>query len=251
MDNQSLLQDEADIQVGVPFDEEDADPEVVGWIHLEWRNKIEPLPLLGKKETPVDQSNPWDSNDDPVPSTNQKPSELDPRRNDQWDEGKSERRVSELDPRLRQPDPENERFSDRYGFNGPVRGSPGPGEHDRYGERPYDYGRERSREGDRDRRDNRDRDDRFDNGPYDDGPNRYDHEPDRNRGEPDHYGMSDRRYDSYNASPRGSNRDSLQRDHYSSNNSHSPRDHYSGKSSPHRYDEYFVTHSYDDVIIQE
>ena len=229
------------MQVGVPFDEEDADPEEVGWIHLEWRNKIEPLPLLGKKETSVEQSNPWDPNEDnPVQSTNQKPSELDPRRNDQWDESKNERRVSELDPRLRQPDPENERFSDRYGFNGPVRGSPGPGEHDaRYGERSYDYGRERSRGGDRDRRDNRDRDDRFDNGPYDDGPNRYDHEPDRNRGESDHYGMSDRRYDSYNASPRGSNRDSQQRDHYPSNNSHSPRDHYSGNSSPHRYDSYF------------
>lgn len=230
----SDVEDEADIQVGVPFDEEDADPEEVGWIHLEWRNKIEPLPLLNKKDIPVDQSNPWEANDEV--STNQKQSELDPRRNDQWDESKNERRVSELDPRLRQPDPENERFSDRYGFNGPVKGSPGPGEHDRYGERSsYEYGRERSRGGDR--RDNRDRDDRFDNGPYDDGLNRYDHEPDRNRGdrgESDHYGLSDRRYDSYNASPRGNNRDSQQRDQYPSNNSHSPRDQYSGNSSPHR-----------------
>ena len=186
----------------------------------------------------IDQSNPWNPNDEA--STNQKQSELDPRRRDQWDETKNERRVSELDPRLRQMEPENERFSDRYGFNGPVRGSPGPNEHGRYGERSYEYGRERSR-GDRDRRDNRDRDDRFDNGLYDDGPNRYDHELDRNRGEPDHYGMSDRRYDSYNASPRGSSRDSQQRDHYPSNNSHSPRDHYSGNSSPHRYDLYLMT----------
>ena len=190
----------------------------------------------------IDQSNPWNPNDEA--STNQKPSELDPRRHDhgdQWDESKNERRVSELDPRLRQMEPENERFSDRYGFNGPVRGSPND---DRYGERSYEYGRERSRL-DRDRRENRDRDDRFDNGPYDDGPNRYDHELDRNRpGEPDHdrYGMSDRRYDSYNASPRGSNRDSQQRDHYPSNNSHSPRDHYSGNSSPHRYESAGITY---------
>lgn len=218
------IEDDTDIQVGQPFDDENANPEDVGWIFLEWRNKIEPLPEY-RLEKPITENlkAAWDNNKENG-NAEDLPRDADHQRSRWENEGnnedgtmeREERRVSELDPRRR---PNDDHFSERYGFKDPASSHDSPDPSRDYRRNYHGPDRDMERVPDHSRFD---RDERYDQNfapKFDrfDGPE-MENDPFR----------PDMRYDSYNASP-------TQRDHFRS--SHSPDDrvkHFSGNASPRR-----------------